>query len=240
MTVSYSKYKKGRKPYVKRRYYKTKSYAGKSVYKFAKEMAQPGAQLAVSYLKSKLGLNTERHWLDTVESEFNPTTTLAAGGYALTIPQGDTSNDRNGSGVRLVSYEINGYVRSSHLATTAGSVRLIVVGQKVTNGNIIAASEVLDVTTNITSPYNMDTEGYTILYDNTFDMLGYGSNANQKNFHISVPIGNNWHLKWTDADTTGAAANVQKGYIRMFYMYQGFATTAPILSLYTRVKWVDN
>lgn len=222
-----------RKP--KTRSYKSKESLGLQV---AKSVGGYGLKL----LKSRLGLNTETNFLDTAVGPVNLATTLTAGSYALSVPQGDTSSTRTGASVRLTSYEVNLSMIPISTNSNPGSIRVILYGQKkAVNASLVTTAQILQDNTNLRSPYNMDYEGYQILFDQTYSFNASVDSA-PRHVHISAPLGIDWHLKWSNADTTGSSANLEAGYVRIAYMYEGFTavTGIPQISSYTRIKWVDN
>lgn len=97
---------------------------------------------------------------------------------------------------------------------------------------------IFDTTSDIISPYNMDTQGYRIIYDRTF-RIGAADQPNaQRQFRISWRP-KNWHLKWNDSDTTGAVAALQEGFYNMCVMTD-VATNPPVITTFSRTKFVDN
>jgi len=69
---------------------------------------------AVVLLKKKLGLNTEKHWLDTLETNVATASTASVMANPMVIPQGDTVNTRNGNTVRMTSLVLKGRIQGKH------------------------------------------------------------------------------------------------------------------------------
>lgn len=231
----YSKPYKGRRPWGNKLWRN-----GKKVVASPSGQAIVGALTAgaLTMLKAKLGLNTETKFLDKVDTIAACNNTLTNLSYALTIPQGDTSGSRNGAGLRLTAYTIKGLLSALPGATTTRRVRIILYAMKDVRGTLPITSNILEANTDINSPYNMDTEGYSILFDRSFTV------GTPTQDHATVPVRItfrplNWHLKWTNADTLGSSANLEKGYIRLAIMCDQ-TTDAPNFKAYTRVKYVDN
>jgi len=72
---------------------------------------------AVVLLKKKLGLNTEKHWLDTLETNVATASTASVMANPMVIPQGDTVNTRNGNTVRMTSLVLKGRIQANTAAT---------------------------------------------------------------------------------------------------------------------------
>lgn len=194
---------------------------------------------ALKVLKNKLGLNTETKFLDTIEASTTIGTTMAAMAYTLQVPQGNTCNDRSGSDFRLTSHETNLTIIPNVAAITPGTVRVVAMAQRDSNGNNFGSADIMSVASNIRSPYNMNSEGYNILYDRTFD-LTWGSDQKCINVHISLPLGLSHHVKFLNSDTLGNAASVKDGYVRFFIQYEGLSAGQPSYAAHHRIKWVDN
>lgn len=198
---------------------------------------------ALAKLKSRLGLNTEKHWLDTIETNTATSSTMGTMSYPLTIPIGDTVNTRTGSTCRLVSYNCRIRVQANTAATAPTFVRVMFVSFKDTRGTSYGASTFLDNNQRITSLYNMgdavSSVGYKVLLDQTFPIGNSDADNAQKliNF-VYKPL--NHHLKWDSADTTGVAADLLTGFVRGYIMTSETGANTPNYWADHRVKWVDN
>lgn len=198
---------------------------------------------ALTMLKNKLGLNTEHHWLDTVETNVATSSTAGTMAYALSIPVDDTINGRNGSKVRMTSYICNGRISSNTAATTGCLVRVMFVKWKNTRGTSPAATAFLDSGTRITSPYNMgdavSSTGYTVLYDKTFKLAPPGNEGDRAVFTFVYKPASH-HLEWTTANTDGVDTALQDGYIRGYIMTDETGANTANYWANHRIKFVDN
>jgi len=198
---------------------------------------------ALKKLKSKLGINTEHKYLDLAEAIGTATSTTmsATAGVMTPIPQGDGTNARQGNSVRLTSMNSTFTFRAHSSSVAASRVRLVCIMQSKLNsaGSFLTNTDLFtDTTVNIETPYSMNSVGYTVLYDKTFEIASVGNSGSTReiNYHYT-PLSH--HIEWTDADTTGVAANLLQGYIR-WYVCTDNGTHPPTYSSYTRIKWVDN
>jgi len=106
---------------------------------------------AVVLLKKKLGLNTEKHWLDTLETNVATASTASVMANPMVIPQGDTVNTRNGNTVRMTSLVLKGRIQANTAATAGCLVRVLVVKYNYIHGTTVGVGNVLDQTARITS-----------------------------------------------------------------------------------------
>lgn len=199
--------------------------------------------VGLSILKAKLGLNTETHWLDTVETNVATNATCGTMAYTLGIPVDDTINGRNGAKVRLTSYTCLGRISSNTAATTGALVRVFFVKWRNTRGSSPSAAAFLDSSTRITSPYNMgdavSTSGYKVLYDRTFKLAPPGNEGDRATFTFNyTPLRH--MLEWTTANTDGIDSAMQDGYIRGYIMTDETGANTPNYWANHRVKFVDN
>jgi len=217
------------------------TYAGKSALTFAKALA--GSSLAGDILKKALGLNTEKHWLDTVETNVGTGSVCSPMAYPIVIPQGDSTNSRQGATCRLTSYTCKIRLQANSAATTPSMVRVMFVKFRDTRGANPGPADFLDTTNRITSLYNMgddvDAVGFNVLYDRTIQMPLYTSEDSVKLLTFNyTPLKH--HLKWTASDTTGVVTNLQDGFIRGYIMTSDTGANTPNYWADHRVKFVDN
>lgn len=217
--------RRNRRKAAKKPFYKSSSFWSKA------------AHLGLTGVKALLGLNTESKWLDTT-STGTTSTTLTAMQYELLVPEGTTANSRTGDGFRLTHYRTRIALQCGVASTGTYVVRVICVYQPIVNNNVIAASEILQSTTNYISPYNMDTEGYKILADKLFYISPAGVEGDHATFEFDYSPENHM-VKWSTSDTTGASANLERGNIRCFIMTNATGTP-PDYSMYSRIHFVDN
>lgn len=223
--------------YRRRNYRKKRTYR-KSKVTDSQALLHLGSR-GIQILKRMLGLNTEQHWVDTVETAVALTTTAADMAYALTIPVDDTANGRNGLTVRLTSYTCTINIRAG---TVGNTTRVLFVKYKDTRGTTPTSAACLDAPTRITSPYNMGdavaASGYTVLFDRSYALAAAGQDGDRKIVKFKyTPL--NHHLSWTSANTTGVASAMSDGYI-IGYIYTDNVGTSADYSANHRIKFVDN
>lgn len=198
---------------------------------------------ALKMLKSKLGLNTEKHWLDTVETNVGTSSTCSAMTNPLVIPIGDNVNTRTGNSIRMTSYVVRGRIQANTAATTATFVRVFFVTFSQVRGSNPAAAAFLDSTSRITSQYNMgdsaSASGYKVLYDRTFKIEISGQTGDLAHFNfVFNPL--SYHINWDSSDTTGAVASLSSNQIRGYIMTSETGANTPNYWADHRVKFVDN
>lgn len=231
-----------RKRSTRRKTFKRKSYKKRPA-SFASSAISALSGFALNKLKSKLGLNTESHWVDTIESIVGTGSTCTAMAYPLTIPIGDSVNSRTGNSVRLTSY--NAFIRISANAAAVSPtfVRVLFVKVKDVRGATIGPLTFLDSATRLTSMYNMGdstaAQGYSVLFDKTYTINIATSDSSEAICRFTYkPLVH--HLKWDSSDTTGAAGSLSDGFIRGFIMTSETGANTPNYSADHRVKFVDN
>lgn len=217
------------------------SYAGKSALTFAKAVA--GSAIAGEILKKALGLNTEKHWLDTVETNIGINSSAGALANPLVIPQGDSVNARQGASCRLDSYTCKLRIQANAAATTPNMVRIMFVKFKDTRGTTPSSADFLDAPGRITSQLNMGDNtgsvGYTVLFDRTIPINVYTSDDSTKVITFRYNPRSH-HLKWTAADTTGALSSLNDGFIRGYIWTSETGANTPNYWADHRIRFVDN
>lgn len=226
-----------RNRFTKKRSYKRKARGGGS------SLVSSLGRVGLNLLKAKLGLNTEMHWYDVLDTNTATSSSCATMANPILIPIGDTVNTRTGNSVRLVSYQLKGRIQANTAATTGCLVRVFVVKFKYIRGTAPSASNFLDSASQITSPYNMGDAaaagGYTVLYDRTFSVSVNGQDGDTHQFGFTYkPLTH--HLKWDSSDTTGALTSLTDGYIRGFIMTSETGANPPNFWANHRVRFVDN
>jgi len=198
-------------------------------------------------LRRKLGLNTETNVADTTNA-VAMSTTLTLIDNGPTIPIGATAGtgQRIGREIRAVRFQHRGYVYTPATSTGIGLARIIAVYNRQQDGSAFTSAQVLATNTNLVSMSTADlTErGGTIVYDKVMKLLstnaGNAQNDNVINsysFEFEVP---DWHMSWPVADTAGLPTTNLGGALQVYAMYTGIATTAPQVSFYSRLEYVDN
>jgi len=155
-----------------------------------------------------------------------------------TIPQSAAVGGRNGAGIRVTKVEQRINVEASVGATKGCNIRVITVRHK--HSGLPAVADVLQVTTDISSPIhnNIVANHIELISDQTYT-LGTVTSENSTLLIENTFSRANWQMEWTDADTTGATANLINGAIVTMWMCDQ-VSTAPIFTSTNRVWFVDN
>lgn len=229
----------------KKKTYKKKAYKPRSNWKsnIAKAAATGLAGYGLKLLKNKLGLNTETHWVDTLDTSTSISSTMTNITNPLVIPIGDTVNTRTGNGIRVTSWHFNIRIQANAAAIAGNFVRLILYNQKIVRGSALLPNDLMDSTTRVTSAYNMgdsvNSVGYNILYDKTVKLSPSGQDGDIVHLdYVWTPL--NWHVEWTAGDTAGTLANVVQGVFRACIMTSEPTANTPNFWCDQRVKFVDN
>lgn len=221
--------RKTRKPKTWRR------YAGKALTQLSKS--------ATKALKKTLGLNTENKNYDTQMNQATTATLTSALLPTAALAQGTTNNTRTGNGLRITHWNFKGYMINSLTNTVAQQVRVVVTFQPsvVTAGDEVSNSELLQVATDINSFYNTNLQDVRVLYDKVHILKPqYSGSQDVKRFKIKwAPSYDLGHVTWTDADTTGATANLLKGILKMWIMTDQTSDFPSVVGR-SRVYFVDN
>jgi hypothetical protein len=203
---------------------------------------------AIDALKSKLGLNTELHCVDVSAGSATLGTTLAQIQGAITIAQGTSNTTRVGDSVRVVSYEQR--LAAWSQATTAGSCLVRFIG--VANRNNAPATSpsvgiILQDPTDPLSPYDASfaQSGLEIIFDKTITVSGQVKNTDKNAIVASRQIWHpqDYHITFTQADTTGVQADLVAGGMYVYAMYglpSQAMVAAPKYNITSRVTFVDN
>lgn len=152
------------------------------------------------------------------------------------IPQGDTTNQRDGSQCKVLSLELSIFL-TRHASASNTTIRLMLVCDKQTNQAIYLNSDLLDDTTildNIVSPYNLDNKyRFTVLWDRIFHVTaGSGSSKSfKKSFRMSKILrfdGNTPSI----ADLTSSSLSLVQ--------VSNENTNDPAITMFSRLRYVDN
>lgn len=192
-------------------------------------------------LKKKLGLNTEGKYWDLTATKTSSATFTSFLTPTSGIAQGITPITRVGSGLRITHWNVKGYVQSNATLATSSQVRIVVAYQADADQGLLTAAELFQVPGNLNTPYNHNLQGVRILKDKTIVLnpqFSTDSVIHRFNFKIN-PSYTEGHVKWTDADTTGADANLIQGGFYTFIITDVVATF-PTYSYYSRTHYVDN
>lgn len=212
-----------------------RTYAGKALTHLSKQ--------ATKALKKKLGLNTENKNYDTQMNQATTATLTSALLPTAALAQGSTNNTRTGNGMRITHWKFKGYCINDTLNTVAQQIRVIVTFQPsvVTAGDEVSNTELLQTSTDINSFYNTNLQDTRVLYDKVFKLKPtYSGSQDIYRFKIKwAPSYDLGHVTWTDADTTGATANLLKGILKMWIMTDQTANFPTVVGR-SRVYFVDN
>jgi len=186
-------------------------------------------------LQSRLGLNTELKYVDTAGTT-TVTATLTSRIASPTIAQGLTALTRTGSSIRVVDCELRINAASAS-ATAYTQIRVIVT--RFLEASAPATSAILQSTTDFSSPLNhlFKANGLQLL-DDFVIVVGTGTVDGVTSI-VKHYKNDNWHMQWTDADTTGAPANLVSGGIYVHW-YADQISVAPIMNSTMRIRYVDN
>lgn len=230
-----------------RRYRKKKSYRKKRGSKrpsrsLGSAVVAGLGGFALKLLKRKLGLNTETHYADYIDTAAATSTTYSLVQTSIgDIAIGDSVSTRTGRSIRVTSLRIRGTIRADPDAVTGYRVRIVVYTQpKIVGGTLLVPGDIMeDHTAQINSPYDMNAEGFRILQDKTYNIAKYGQDGDVKTWTFTYsPLSH--HMEWTSADTTGSKANLLRGMIRVMVATDAVTGQEPTLESYARLKWVDN
>jgi len=231
-------YKRGAKKSYKKKSYKKKAPQDNLAVRVAKTAGHYGLKI----LKNKLGLNTEQHFVDVLDTAATATTTLSAMGYPLTIPIGDNVNSRTGSSIRIQSYRVKGFIKANAAMTVGCLVRIVFTRNANTRGTTVIASAFMDSNTRVTSFYNrgdsINATGYSILYDKTFFVGTWGSEHDNVQFEFDYTPTEH-HVKFDNSGTAGGVAETIDGYLRGWIMSTE-TVNFPVYTADHRLTFVDN
>jgi len=227
-----------------RTYSNKKRYVAKRKYAPKRRTASYGAQAislikgyALAKLKQKLGLNTETKYVDN-SGVVTCTGTLVLKIQPPVIAQGSAVDERSGAGVRITKVEQRLNILADAAATNGCNVRVITV-RHLHAGNPNVA-DILQQPSDITSPLhnNLKANHIELISDRVYP-VSYPGAGNPAVYVNNVYQRANWQLEWTDADTTGAVANMINGGISTHMMIDN-VTTSPDITYTQRYWYVDN
>ncbi len=161
-------------------------------------------------------------------------------GFAITqlsnIPQGDTTNERDGAQVKMVGFEMS-YFITRNVSADASIIRILLVIDKQTNqaifvpGDMFEDSTVLD---NLVSPRNLDNKHrFTVLYDRVHHL----SNGGPTSLSVKKYFKKDLLLRY-DGSTPSIADLTQNSLAFMRAANQ--VTNDPIIRAFFRLRFVDN
>jgi len=192
---------------------------------------------ALGALKRKLGLNTEQKYVDN-SGVVTCTGTLVLKIQPPVIVQGAAVDERNGAGVRITKVQQRINIIADVAATNGCNVRIITV-RHLHAGNP-AVADILQQPSDITSMLhnNLAANHIELISDQVYS-VSYSGAGNPAVYIENEFSRANWQLEWTDADTTGAVANIINGGISTHMMIDN-VTTSPDITYTQRYWYVDN
>ncbi len=217
------------------RNYRKKSY--RPGYRSCGKMVYGDAQKALRIAQSvKALLNVE---VKNFDVQLNSSVITDAIGITqlCNIPQGDTSNTRDGSQVKMIGYEFNYFIQQSSAAVNADFIRVMLVVDKQTNQAIYLAADLLDDITNLDSivtPRNLDNmKRFTVLYDRVHILSKGGTNG----AHVKKYFKKDLLIRY-DASTS-AIADLTSNSISLLTV-ASTASNDPAITFFGRLRYVDN
>ncbi len=229
-----SKYKKYTKRYNKRRSYQSKSrfnrYAG---YAGTVMSTATKALILAHGIKKLMNVEFKFHDVQTTQTDITTTANII---QLTNIPQGDISESRDGAQVKVTRLQIK-YQLRGHVNAVTTLVRCIVVKDSQTNQAIYAIADLLQDTTandSIVSMLNLDNKyRFTVLYNKVHQFQNSGHNNNYTEIIKDLDL----RLRF-DASTPSIADLTSASLSIIFISDQ--ASNSPLLTLFSRVRYVDN
>ncbi len=216
--------------YKKRSYRKSYNYKAKG---YGGYLGTASKALAVAYgIKRLLNVEFKFHDVQATSLQIQNTPVIV---QITNIPQGDTSETRDGAQVKLTRLSIKYKFVGGNAADAM--VRIMLIHDKQTNQAIYSASDLLqDVTANdnIVSATNLDNKyRFHVLYNKVVRLSNATNNTVYQEIMKDVDI----RLRF-DASTPSIADLTSSSLSLLFV--STLTTTAPLLTLFSRVRYVDN
>jgi len=217
-----------------------------------KKMLKKGAQLAMAnpaatmqVAAKALSMAKFLASLINVEHKFKDTVFPRAAVYSTPsvsfisgIAQGDTQSNRNGDSVKLSSVNVRGLITVGSSATTR-NVRIMLINEKVSDGNVPTLSDILDNSTlpNVYARYNPDTAGsrFKVLYDKRFIVT---PTTNAVKFNVYRKLKH--HLKFTGTSANQTDASTGHLYILVVSDDNAVDTNTPEVEWNSCIRYIDN
>lgn len=216
------------------RNYRKKSRPG---YGSCAKMVYGDAQKALAIARSvKALINVEVKNFDFVQTSTLVTDTVGISQLS-NIPQGDTTNTRDGAQIKMLGYDLNYLIRQDASATTVTWIRIMLVLDKQTNQAIYTNTDLLENVTTvdaIISPRNLDNmKRFSVLYDRVHTLSPGGSQG----VHVKKYIKREALIRY-DASTS-AIADLTSNSLSLIQVGSQ-VTTDPAISVFGRLRYVDN
>lgn len=221
----------------KKRYVPKRKYAPKRSVSYGAQAINMIKGYALAKLKQKLGLNTEQKYVDN-SGVVTCTGTLALKIQPPVIVQGSAVDERNGAGVRITKVEQRLSILADAAATNGCNLRVITV--RHLHGGNPSVADILQQPSDITSQLhnNLKANHIELISDRVYP-VSTALAGNPATYVNNTYSRANWQLEWTDADTTGAVANIINGGISTLMMIDN-VTTSPDITYTQRYWYVDN
>lgn len=151
------------------------------------------------------------------------------------VPQGDSSQSRDGSQLKITRNVLRYSICGGAVADTL--VRCMLVHDKQTNGAIYAIADLLQdssVIDIINSPLNLDNKyRFRVLYDKVHKL----SNASQNAIAVSKVLNLSQRIRFDGTDTSITDLTSSS---LSFVMCSNQGASPPNLALFNRLRFVDN
>lgn len=210
-----------------KRYGQYKKCAGYVAHDASKALAM------AKYLKGIVNVEFKNHTVTATAAAISATPSLT---QTTNMSLGDTTNDRDGSNIKLVSLTFS-YTLVIHASAVDTLVRVMVIHDKQTNQAAFTAANILnDVTSedSIVSPRNLDhTHRFQVFYDKVHAL----SDAGPKNVYRSFNRKLQLKLRYDAND--GTIADLTSSSLALLFV-SNEATNTPLITFTHRLRFVDN
>lgn len=183
------------------------------------------------WLKQRTG-NVERKYSDvnaTTTYSSTPTLTLLNG-----LSLGTTSETRNGQSIKMVSMQLR-MTGSINASATTTQVRFIIFRDRQANAAAPTAANLLENSTGINSPLNLDYgKRFKVYIDKEFMMSLNGTAALRYEKYMKVIF----HVDYNTGNT-GTIADITTNSLYILIMSDQ-ATNTPTIAWYFRMRYIDN
>jgi len=219
----------------------------------AGKLVDIGGKAGLTKLKKALGLNTEDHrFYDISNAAVVPG--VAAGwatagltGLPPVIVQGATNATRVGDSIRVTRMHWRIGILQGAAQAAATRVRIVGVARKLSEGAGMAASiqnnQVFNTNALLDSQFspNMVSDGISVFFDRTVTL---GTSTAEPAAHTLDVVKSDFHMVWTQADTTGVLANLCEGEADLWIAYDsnlsGVLASPPTYTICRATEFVDN
>lgn len=226
-------YKRYKKRYTKRRSYQ-KSRSGRYLGYAGTAVSTASKALAVAYgIKKLMNVEFKFHDVQNTVTAITRTPNII---QLTNIPQGDTSESRDGAQIKITRLTIK-YIISGSPSSVFTWVRVMLVHDKQTNQAIYTDSDLLqDVSAfdSLVSANNLDNKyRFRVLYNKVHRFSNVGNNSSyseiMKDLDMRIRFDNSTS---TIADLTSSSLSL------VFISNED--TNSPLLTLFSRIRYVDN